>query len=597
MRTLRILTLIGVMVLGSIWALPLEQAQARGVPKPKIASLTVAPARVGALFGSSTISATVSSAASCQFSSIPALLQGIGGVGCSGGTVSQKLTFPENSSAKAIVYRITLTATGPGGLHAKSISVKVLPGAGGAPPVAASALASDHDGSDCAIVATTGVDCWGLGNWGQLGDGKFYLTGNESSATPVQVTGVGGQGTLSGATALVAVGPGSGDNHASDFFCALVASGAVDCWGGGHTSPVPVSGVGGTGILSGVETIVGGSDSFCAILTSHEVVCWGGGSYGQLGNGSFVGSTAPVQVVGVGGSGVLTGVVSLTSESPGTYCAIVVFDHVACWGAGADGQLGNGAFYPVGNLGSATAVLVVGTGGTGDLSGVTFLKGGADGAGTICAILTTSGVACWGWGLYGELGNGTFGSSASPVTVVGLGGTGNLTGVVSLSESEGTMCAILTTTGVDCWGIGNDGELGDGGSSPGVHDTSTPVQVEGVGGAGVLTGVVTLATPSTPSFCAVLSGGGADCWGYGKDGELGNGVYYPGNQGSATPVVVEGLGGSGVLGGVQSLTGSYDAVCGIVASGGVDCWGYGLEGELGNGMTSSSSTPVAVLLS
>ena len=34
--------------------------------------------------------------------------------------------------------------------------------------------------------------------------------------------------------------------------------------------------------------------------------------------------------------------------------------------------------------------------------------------------------------------------------------------------------------------------------------------------------------------------------------------------------------------------------CAIVQSGGLDCWGYGQDGELGNGAASNSDVPVAV---
>jgi hypothetical protein len=34
--------------------------------------------------------------------------------------------------------------------------------------------------------------------------------------------------------------------------------------------------------------------------------------------------------------------------------------------------------------------------------------------------------------------------------------------------------------------------------------------------------------------------------------------------------------------------------CSILSSGGVDCWGHGEDGELGNGGSSNSDIPVAV---
>ena len=54
------------------------------------------------------------------------------------------------------------------------------------------------------------------------------------------------------------------------------------------------------------------------------------------------------------------------------------------------------------------------------------------------------------------------------------------------------------------------------------------------------------------SYCALLTSGRVDCWGYGNDGELGNGHFYPsGNYGSAKPVAVVSTSGSGTLSGVK----------------------------------------------
>ncbi|MDA8282513.1 MAG: RCC1 domain-containing protein, partial [Actinomycetota bacterium] len=135
-----------------------------------------------------------------------------------------------------------------------------------------------------------------------------------------------------------------------------------------------------------------------------------------------------------------------------------------------------------GNQGSATPVQVVGVGGTGLLSGVAkVVSDGYVVGGTICALLTSGNVDCWGYGAYGQLGNGSFTTTATPVQVVGIGGTGLLSGVAqvvsdgsSSSAIPGTFCALLTSGNVDCWGYDAPGELGKPTGSPG---SATPVQV------------------------------------------------------------------------------------------------------------------------
>ena len=461
-------------------------------------------------------------------------------------------------------------------------------------------VVGDNGGSYCGLLSSGGVDCWGYGADGELGNGIFYSNSLTGSPTPVQVEGVGGTGTLSGVASLV-----GGDNNpgvsSSSSFCALLTSGGVDCWGYGSygelgngassssATPLQVEGVGGIGTLSGVASLTSSPGSVCALLTSGGVDCWGYGPDGELGNSGTSNSATPVQVEGVGGTGTLSGVSSVVgsgvvegypsfSEQPG-YCALVASGGVDCWGNGAEGQLGNGA-----SSNSATPVQVEGIGGIGTLSGVSSLTG--DGFG-YCGVLS-GGADCWGYGSDGELGNGATSNSSTPVQVEGVGGTGTLSGVSSITGAALAYCTILTSGGVDCWGSGGYGELGNGGSS----NSATPAQVKGVGGVGALSGVSSL-TSEGLSFCGVGSGA-VVCWGYGGDGELGNGVF----SSSSTPVAVEGVGGAGSLSQVASVTGNYlGSYCALLTFRGVDCWGDNSVGELGNGDSTGtgSDTPVQVV--
>ena len=178
--------------------------------------------------------------------------------------------------------------------------------------------------------------------------------------------------------------------------------------------------------------------------------------------------------------------------------------------------------------------------------------------------------------------------------MLGVGGSGTLGGAASLTAGGYGYCAVLATGGVDCWGYGTYGELGDGvfyANSPS-DGSDVPVQVLGIGGS-TLGGVVGLADGGF-GYCALLASGGVDCWGYGPYGELGDGSFYnccePQMSGSAVPVEVLGLDGSGTLGSVVSLTGGGGGYCALLDSGGVDCWGDGPFGELGDGVLGRTRT-------
>jgi alpha-tubulin suppressor-like RCC1 family protein len=353
--------------------------------------------------------------------------------------------------------------------------------------------------------------------------------------------------------------------------------------------------------LTGVKAIVGQGQSYCALLTSGRVDCWGYNEFGQLGDGRDKTSSRPVAVLAVGGKGVLTGVASLTSDTLGygfDYCAVLTSGGVDCWGYNLDGQLGDGT-----TKNSATPVAVEGVGGTGTLSGAKQVQPEVYG---FCAALTSGGVVCWGLNSNGGLGDNSLSGpqecgetlnacSTTPVTVVSTSGSGSLGQVASLFGENSSMCALLTTTGVDCWGYGPNGQLGNGQESGSYY----PAAVEAVGGSGTLTGVTSLTgyKDNGSNICARLSSGAVDCWGEDTWGELGNGTSGIFND-SSVPVAVKGAGGSGTLGSVAGVTGIPGLTnCVVLASGGVDCWGYDGDEALGDPSVSgiSSDVPVKVV--
>jgi alpha-tubulin suppressor-like RCC1 family protein len=192
-----------------------------------------------------------------------------------------------------------------------------------------------------------------------------------------------------------------------------------------------------------------------------------------------------------------------------------------------------------------------------------------------CAVLASGGVDCWGIDENGQLGNGTiYGTDGvqgfdSPQVASGIT---NATSVAS--EGGKGYCALLATGSVDCWGDNEAGEIGNGTingpDGPYVYDTPQPV-------SGLTNGTSILSDGT--GYCAVLATGGLDCWGDNGAGQLGNGTTGgPDNaDGYDSPQTVTAVTNATA---VSSATNSY---CAVLATGGVDCWGDNETGQLGNG--------------
>jgi len=331
----------------------------------------------------------------------------------------------------------------------------------------------------CALVAGNGVKCWGNGSSGQLGNGVIA-----NVPAPVDVTGL-----TEGVIQVT-----GGDFHT----CALTNGGAVKCWGsnftgqlGNGTTTQALSPVAVTGLQSGVAAIAAGERHACALTVGGGVKCWGGNASGQLGNGTTTLSLTAVDVTGL-----TTGVAAIATGGSHT-CALTVGGGVKCWGWNRYGQLGNGTMTD-----SLTAVDV-----TGLTSGVAAISSRGDNHS--CALTGAGGVKCWGFNLFGQLGNGTTTNALTAVDVTSL-----TAGVAAIAVGSTHTCA-LTSVGAKCWGNNSSGQLGNGTTARAL----TAVDVMGLAG-----GVVAIAAGG-PHSCALMSGGGVKCWGNGLNGEVGNGLF------------------------------------------------------------------------
>ncbi|MBK9443456.1 MAG: fibronectin type III domain-containing protein [Comamonadaceae bacterium] len=183
----------------------------------------------------------------------------------------------------------------------------------------------------CAIIVPardgTQVKCWGLNNWGQIGDNN-----TTDRLTPVEV--------FSNATLAIAAG---------GFHTCLVAKATppfdsvTKCWGYNNSGqigdgtinvhpkvPTNVQG------LYGATAISAGREHTCAIVgtdANRSLRCWGANGFGQVTDADTYQEPLPVTLAD-------TGVDKVVASSFFT-CALAS-GGITCWGVNNMGQLGDG---------------------------------------------------------------------------------------------------------------------------------------------------------------------------------------------------------------------------------------------------------------
>jgi alpha-tubulin suppressor-like RCC1 family protein len=304
-------------------------------------------------------------------------------------------------------------------------------------------------------------------------------------------------------------------------------------------------------------TLAGGESHTVTLKDDGTVWTLGYNATGQLGNGSVVNSSTPVQVTGLTGvTGVAAGYGhSVALKSDGT---------VWTWGYNALGQLGNGTA-----TNSSTPVQVSG------LTGVTAIA-----AGQYQTVALKGDGTVWAWGAnnLGQLGYTTSATCSAynsyPCSLSAAQVTG-VSDVTAIAAGAAHTIALTSSATVWAWGANLNGQLGNGSIS---FALATPAQVA------VLTNVTAIASGGAMYHSIALKGDGTVwTWGYNGSGQLGNGTTVN----AATPVQVSSITG------VTAIAGGKNHSLALV-SGSVWAWGENSQGALGNGSTVQSSTPVQV---
>ena len=267
-----------------------------------------------------------------------------------------------------------------------------------------------------------------------------------------------------------------------------------------------------------------------------------------------------------------------------THTLILAALMASSWARGADAVPFAWGLNGAGNLGDGTRTdrtTAVATDVSGALAGKTIVSLKTSSWAYHNLVVTSDGKAyAWGDNSSGQLGIGsTITFSASPVAV---DMTGALLGKTVVAVAAGAYHSLaLTSDGLlFAWGENDNGQLGN-------NTTTDSLVATAVDMTGVLSGKTIVQIAAGQSCSAVLdSTGHVYSWG---GGSLGDGS----TSGSLVPVAVDTSGGlSGKVVSQLSVGSSHALV--LTSDGVLFAWGSNSRGQLGDGSTTSSSSPVAV---
>jgi len=343
------------------------------------------------------------------------------------------------------------------------------------------------------------------------------------------------------------------------------------------------------GSATAITQVATGANHTCVLRDDGAVLCFGANGSGQLGLGDTanrgdqageMGAALPTVQLPTG-----TNARAITAGAAHT-CALLDDDSIVCWGANADGQLGAGDMIVrgdnAGEMGDALVRVDLGTN-----RRARAVSAGAD---HTCALRDDDSIVCWGLGANGRLGTGNensvgdeSGEMGDSLIAVNLGAERS---ALAITVGKEHTCAIRDDERVVCWGIGDNGRLGDGagftiGDEP--DELGDSLVVVDLGAESRATAV----TAGGAHTCALLVNGSMKCWGAGASGRLGIGNQSDMGDtadtlGDTLPVVNLGTGRS-----ARAVFAGDQHTCAVLDSWQVKCWGRGSSGRLGSGSTSN----------
>lgn len=203
-----------------------------------------------------------------------------------------------------------------------------------------------------------------------------------------------------------------------------------------------------------------------------------------------------------------------------------------------------------------------------------------------CALSREGAAYCWGFGRYGQLGNGDTASSQVPRPVR----QPDSTHFTSLALGRDHACALGADSLAYCWGVNWEGQIGTDSSAETCNFPKKPertfacsLRPRPVAGNRHFAAI----SAGAGHTCAITGTGDAYCWGSGP-GVLGN------EAAPATAMIPVAVSGGLHF---RSISDGLNHTCGVTVEGTLYCWGYNNDNQLGHDDDSlkMSKKPIAIL--
>jgi alpha-tubulin suppressor-like RCC1 family protein len=273
------------------------------------------------------------------------------------------------------------------------------------------------------------------------------------------------------------------------------------------------------------STIIDATES-CALRQDGKLFCWGLNEHGQVGDGTIVSKTVPVQI----DSGTLY---SKISSSGANRCGITSGGVLKCWGYNIVGQVGDNS--------------------TTDRSVPTLIDSGTLYASVsvanehACGITTSGVLKCWGYNYLGRIGDGTTVNKLVP-TIIDSGTTYS-----QVKAGPHSTCGITSINQVKCWGSNSYGQVGNGTTSTA---QASPVLID----SSTTYSQIVLGAEHT---CGITTSGVLKCWGKNSLGQVGDNT----TSDKLVPTIID----PGIS--YSKIQLGYGRTCGISSAGIFKCWG------------------------